>query len=186
MSRDQLKRLGELETENTRLRRAVSDLTLDKMILTVAARGPKGPRSETSKPFPSASMYRPGAASFDAAQGALRSTGRRTANRRHHCADRRVRTLCTARQAIAQQSAERGYRMITGMLNNSGWYLEHKRVERLRRREGLKVPQKQPKKGRAWLNHSRDIASRCPAGQGMEEQLLREPQRTVSGRTFEW
>ena len=39
MSRDQLKRLKELEIENTRLRRAVSDLTLDKMILTEAARG---------------------------------------------------------------------------------------------------------------------------------------------------
>lgn len=39
MSRDQLKRLKELETENTRLRRAVSDLTLDKMILSEAARG---------------------------------------------------------------------------------------------------------------------------------------------------
>ncbi|MCF7702317.1 transposase [Loktanella sp. M215] len=32
MSRDQLKRLKELEAENSRLRRAVSDLTLDKMI----------------------------------------------------------------------------------------------------------------------------------------------------------
>ena len=39
MSRDQLKRLKQLETENARLRRAVSDLTLDKMILTEAARG---------------------------------------------------------------------------------------------------------------------------------------------------
>lgn len=39
MSHDQLKRLKELETENTRLRRAVSDLTLDKMILAEAARG---------------------------------------------------------------------------------------------------------------------------------------------------
>ena len=39
MSRDQLKRLKELEIENTRLRRAVSDLTLDKMILAEAARG---------------------------------------------------------------------------------------------------------------------------------------------------
>jgi hypothetical protein len=37
MSRDQLKRLKEQEAENTRLRRAVSDLTLDKMILTEAA-----------------------------------------------------------------------------------------------------------------------------------------------------
>ncbi len=39
MSRDQLKRLKELETENPRLRRAVSDLTLDKMILTEATLG---------------------------------------------------------------------------------------------------------------------------------------------------
>ena len=39
MSRAQLKRLKELEKENQRLRRAVSDLTLDKLILTEAARG---------------------------------------------------------------------------------------------------------------------------------------------------
>ena len=39
MSRDQLKRLKLLESENTRLRRAMSDLTLDKMILTEAAGG---------------------------------------------------------------------------------------------------------------------------------------------------
>ena len=39
MSRDQLRRLKELEVENQRLRRAVSDLTLDKLILTEAARG---------------------------------------------------------------------------------------------------------------------------------------------------
>ena len=36
---DQVKRLRELEQENTRLRRAVSDLTLDKLILQEAARG---------------------------------------------------------------------------------------------------------------------------------------------------
>ena len=39
MNREQLKRLKELEKENQRLRRAVSDLTLDKLILTEAARG---------------------------------------------------------------------------------------------------------------------------------------------------
>jgi putative transposase len=36
---DQVKRMKALEAENTRLRRAVSDLTLDKMILAEAARG---------------------------------------------------------------------------------------------------------------------------------------------------
>jgi transposase-like protein len=39
MTRDQLKRLKELEKENARLRRAVSDLTLDKLILSEAAKG---------------------------------------------------------------------------------------------------------------------------------------------------
>jgi len=40
------------------------------------------------------------------------------------------------------------------MLNNSdkGWQVNHKRVERICRQEGLKVPQKQPKRGRLWLN----------------------------------
>jgi hypothetical protein len=40
-----------------------------------------------------------------------------------------------------------GYRMITGLPNNAGWHVNHKRVERIWRREGLKVPQKQAKKG---------------------------------------
>jgi hypothetical protein len=46
MSRDQLKRLKELEAENARLRRVVLDLTLDKMILAEAARGTEGPRQQ--------------------------------------------------------------------------------------------------------------------------------------------
>jgi putative transposase len=49
---DQVKRLKDLETENTRLRRAVSDLALDKLILQEAARG------ETTKPRASPCLYR--------------------------------------------------------------------------------------------------------------------------------
>ena len=44
-----------------------------------------------------------------------------------------------------------GYRRITGLLRGEGWTVNHKRVERLWRREGLNVPQKQPKRGRLWL-----------------------------------
>jgi putative transposase len=40
------------------------------------------------------------------------------------------------------------YRRITALLNQEGWKVNHKRVERIWRREGLKVPQKQPKRGR--------------------------------------
>jgi putative transposase len=45
-----------------------------------------------------------------------------------------------------------GYRRITAMLRSEGWTVNVKRVERIWRREGLKVPQKQPKKSRLWLN----------------------------------
>jgi len=38
------------------------------------------------------------------------------------------------------------------MLHQEGWQVNHKRVERIWRREGLKVPKKQPKRGRLWLN----------------------------------
>ena len=38
------------------------------------------------------------------------------------------------------------------MLKQDGWRVNHKRVERIWRREGLKVPQKQPKRKRLWLN----------------------------------
>ena len=41
---------------------------------------------------------------------------------------------------------------VTAMLRQEGWAVNHKRVERIWRGEGLKVPQKQPKRGRLWLN----------------------------------
>jgi putative transposase len=57
--------------------------------------------------------------------------------------------------ALASQYGRYGYRRITALLNNSqGWRVNHKRVERIWRREGLKVPKKQPKRGRLWLNDS--------------------------------
>ena len=43
---DPVKRLKELEAENVRLRRAVSDLTLEKLILKEAAAGPEGQRQQ--------------------------------------------------------------------------------------------------------------------------------------------
>jgi len=45
-----------------------------------------------------------------------------------------------------------GYRRITVLLKTEGWQVNHKRVERLWRQEGLKVPQKQPQRRRLWLN----------------------------------
>jgi putative transposase len=53
---------------------------------------------------------------------------------------------------LATQYGRYGYRRITALLRGDGWKVNHKRVERIWRREGLKVPQKQPKRGRLWLN----------------------------------
>jgi len=53
---------------------------------------------------------------------------------------------------LATQYGRYGYRRITALLKREGWQVNHKRVERIWRREGLKVPQRQPKRGRLWLN----------------------------------
>jgi transposase InsO family protein len=53
---------------------------------------------------------------------------------------------------LASDYGRYGYRRITAMLNNEGWQVNHKRVERIWRQEGLKVPHKQPKRKRLWLN----------------------------------
>jgi len=45
-----------------------------------------------------------------------------------------------------------GYRMVTDMLRNQGILINHKRVERIWREEGLRLPKKQTKKPRLWLN----------------------------------
>lgn len=53
---------------------------------------------------------------------------------------------------LARQYGRYGYRRVAALLRDAGWEVNDKRVERLWRREGLKVPMKQPKKGRLWLN----------------------------------
>ena len=53
---------------------------------------------------------------------------------------------------LAAEYGRYGYRRITALLNHQGWQVNHKRVERIWRCEGLKVPQKQPKRARLWLN----------------------------------
>ncbi len=54
--------------------------------------------------------------------------------------------------ALAKQYGRYGYRRVTALLRDAGWTVNRKRVERIWRKEGLKVPQRQPKRGRLWLN----------------------------------
>ena len=63
--------------------------------------------------------------------------------------------------ALATKYGRYGYRRITALLNNEyGWRVNHKRVERIWRKEGLKVPKKQPKRSRLWLNEGACIRLR--------------------------
>ncbi len=60
--------------------------------------------------------------------------------------------LTRAILALAAKYGRYGYRRITALLQRAGWQVGKDRVQRIWRREGLKVPQKQPKRGRLWLN----------------------------------
>ncbi|NIT14550.1 MAG: IS3 family transposase, partial [Candidatus Dadabacteria bacterium] len=53
---------------------------------------------------------------------------------------------------LASKYGRYGYRRITALLRAEGWTVNHKRVERIWREEGLKIPRKQPKRGRLYLN----------------------------------
>ena len=78
--------------------------------------------------------------------GQARSTQRRIPKRREDEEALREDVV-----KVARRFGRYGYRMVTGMLRTEGWAVNHKRVERIWRQEGLKVPSKQPKRGRLWL-----------------------------------
>jgi putative transposase len=52
---------------------------------------------------------------------------------------------------VAAQFGRYGYRRVAAILRQEGWDVNVKKVYRIWREEGLKVPKKQPKRGRLWL-----------------------------------
>jgi len=85
--------------------------------------------------------------------------------------------------ALASRYGRYGYRRITAMLQNSGWKVNHKRVERIWRKEGLKVPKKQPKRGRLWLNDGSCVRLR-PEHENHVWSYDFVIERTANGRAF--
>ena len=82
--------------------------------------------------------------------GCWASHGRRNAG-----SGRRVPTRWRSWETVvrlASHFGRYGYRQVTNLLRIECWSVNHKRVERIWRREGLKVPKRQPKRGRLWLN----------------------------------
>ena len=85
---------------------------------------------------------------------------------------------------LATKYGRYGYRRITALLNNEKhWNVNHKRVERIWRREGLKVPKKQPKRGRLWLNDGSCIRLR-PEHKDHVWSYDFMVDRTANGRAF--
>ena len=147
---DQVRRLKLLEQENGGLRRAVSDLTIEKLILKEAASG---------ELLSAASARRRAAVGHVTAElGVSQRLACRVLGQ-HRSTQRKARrtaddeaALTQAIVALATQYGRYGYRRITALLHVEGWACNHKRVERIWRAEGLKVPARQPKRGRLWLN----------------------------------
>ncbi len=91
--------------------------------------------------------------------------------------------LTAAIVGLASEYGRYGYRRITALLRRAGWRVNHKRVARIWRREGLKVPQKQPQRGRLWLNDGSCIRLRpCWANQVWAYDFVEA--RTHDGRKF--
>ncbi|NOE24865.1 IS3 family transposase [Ruegeria sp. HKCCD6157] len=148
MGVDQLKELKRLQKENERLRRAVSDLTLDKLILTEAAKGKLlSPARRRACIDHVRSQLKVSERRACRVLGQHRSTQRRVPQGRAD-EDRLVADMIE----LTRQYGRYGYRRIAALLREAGWSVSDGRIERLWRREGLKVPVKQPKKGRLWLN----------------------------------
>ena len=84
---------------------------------------------------------------------------------------------------LAEKYGRYGYRMITALLRQNGWQVNHKRVERLWRQEGLKVTKKQPKRSRLWLNDGSCIRLR-PQYKNHVWSYDFMTARTANGRAF--
>ncbi|MEM1026506.1 MAG: IS3 family transposase [Planctomycetota bacterium] len=145
---DQAKRLKEMEKENARLKKLVAELSLDKQMLQEVAPGKLlSPRKKR------------GAVQY--LQDRFGSSERRACKLLHQPrATQRYLPQVRGDEApltqriieLASMFGRYRYRRITALLRLDGWYENHKRVERIWRQEGLKVPRKQRKRGRLWLN----------------------------------
>ncbi|MBU1287597.1 MAG: IS3 family transposase [Alphaproteobacteria bacterium] len=176
---DQAKRMKDMEKENARLRRAVSDLTLDNQILQEVVRGKFLSPSRRCAAVDHV-VKELGVSERRACRviGQHRSTQRKQPIRRDD-----EDALTSAIIRLAERFGRYGYRRITALLRNDGWHVNEKRVYRIWRREGLKVPMKQPKRGRLWLNDGSCVRLR-PAHKGYVWSYDFVQDRTHDGRVF--
>jgi helix-turn-helix protein len=73
-----------------------------------------------------------------------------------------------------------GYRRITALLQKAGWPVGKDRVQRIWRREGLKVAQKQRPRGRLWLGDAIRNGTYQPSRHGSSTRMARNGLKHVS------
>ncbi|MFO0831252.1 MAG: IS3 family transposase [Phycisphaerales bacterium] len=148
MGVSEVRRLKQLEEENLKLKRLVANLALDNAILKEAANGkllsPARRRAAVEHVQQELGVSE---------RRACRVLGQARAVQRHAPRVRDDEDRLTGRIIqLAAVYGRYGTPRITAMLRREGLHVNHKRVERIWRREGLRVPRRQPRRGRLWLN----------------------------------
>ncbi|HEY4766817.1 MAG TPA: IS3 family transposase [Candidatus Sulfotelmatobacter sp.] len=145
---DQAKRLKELEKENAKLKRVVAELSLEKQVLKDIAGGkllsPERRRSAVEHAREKHELSERHACRL---VNQWRGTQRYLPIQRVD-EDALTRAIIT----LASEYGRYGYRRITALLRTAGWQVGKDRVQRIWRREGLKIPKKQKPRRRLWLN----------------------------------
>ncbi|MBW2219613.1 MAG: IS3 family transposase [Deltaproteobacteria bacterium] len=144
----QARKMKDLEKENTRLKTAVADLTLDKLILQEALGG-KLLSPDRRRKCVQHLEKKLGISERRACKVIHQPRSTQRYEKTIRGDEKRLRADIIK---LASRYGRYGYRRITALLHRQGWRVNHKRVERIWRQEGLKVPKRQPKRGRLWLN----------------------------------
>lgn len=115
---------------------------------------------------------------------ACRVLGQSRATQRYAPRPREDEEPLTARIVeLAGTYGRYGYRRVTAMLRHEAWNVNYKRVERIWRHAGLRVPRRQPKRGRLWLNDGSCVRLR-PAHRNHVWAYDFVQARTHDGRVF--
>ncbi len=145
---DQAARLRTLEKENQRLKRIVADQAVD---IAIFERGVGGKLLSPQRRRKAVDYVR---ARLSVSERRACRVLRQPRSTQRYCfkAADEEEPLTIRIVELAAKYGRYGYRRITALLRDEGWRVNHKRVERIWRREGLKVPAKHPKRGRLWFN----------------------------------
>jgi putative transposase len=176
MKADDAKRLKELERENARLKGIVADEVLDIAMLKEVAKGTSEPGTPPPGGGDALGALQRLRASWCRAIGQSRSTQRRPApvpgSEEEH--------LRSRLRALARAHPRYGYRRMTTILRREGYCVNHKRIQRLCRDEGLRVLKEAKKRSRVGaVGHRRHPSAGPPPGSCLGHRLPVRPDRQL-------